>query len=77
MIAQQFDLFEQNKKIPIFDDQESDLQSIRNEIEEIRQILHRVRKGTYASIGEIKKLSLNYDDRLNIIEKNICKGVDQ
>ena len=37
----------------------------------------KVRKGTYASINEIKKKQLELDERLAILEHNLCKkGLD-
>lgn len=35
----------------------------------------RCRKKQFAEIGEIKKLVNDINDRLLIIEKNICKGM--
>ncbi len=72
MSCQQYDLFHKRGN-----ERDSEIENILHEIEEIKACLHKVRKGTYASIGEIKKVSLNYDDRLNVIERNICKGDDQ
>jgi len=44
------------------------------EIEKIKKTLDKVRKGTYANINEMKRGVEELKNRLEIIEKNICKG---
>ena len=44
------------------------------ELETLRKTLDKVRKGTYARLNELAKENANLKDRLEILEKNICKG---
>lgn len=44
------------------------------ELEKVKRSLDRVRKGTYASINELRKTVEDIELRLNIIERNICNG---
>lgn len=55
-------------------EEESEIEALRKEIKSIGDSSTRVRKGTYARIGELNKIILDLQDRLTIIECNICKG---
>lgn len=44
------------------------------ELETLRKTLDKVRKGTYARLNELAKENVDLKDRLEILEKNICKG---
>ncbi len=66
MAAIQLDFFE---PLPT----ETDM--LRAEIKELRESMHKVRKGIYAKHGALNKEFLDLSDRLEIIERNICKGI--
>jgi len=63
----QLDLFKEKE--------ESKLNAVEEFIEELRESHHRVRKGTYASINEQKAQIKLILERLEILERNICHGV--
>jgi hypothetical protein len=44
------------------------------EVESLRKTLDKVRKGTYARLNELAKENADLKSRLEILEKNICKG---
>lgn len=43
-------------------------------VDAIQATLDKVRRGTYASINEVKRECIDLKSRLEIIERNICKG---
>jgi hypothetical protein len=55
-------------------DEESEIQALRKEVQAIGVSSTKVRKGTYAKIGELNKIVIDLQERLAIIERNICKG---
>lgn len=60
----QLELFEEKSEIDILQDQ----------ISELRKSQDKVRKSLFAKHGELAKKYLEIYDRLEIIEKNICRG---
>lgn len=64
-IAIQYDFFKT--------EEESELEALRKRVEEIDASSTRVRKGIYAKHGELYKIMMDIDDRLKIIERNLCK----
>jgi hypothetical protein len=61
----QFDLFEEKP---------SELELLRKDIAAVGESATKVRKGTYAAIGELKTRVLSLEERLELLERNICKG---
>ena len=47
---------------------------MRLEMEKIRESTEKVRRGMFARHNELAKYYMELDQRLGIIEKNICKG---
>ncbi len=45
-----------------------------NRIEDVFQRLERVRKGTYAQMGEINKRLMKLEELLEHLTRHICKG---
>jgi hypothetical protein len=62
----QYDLFE---PIP------TELEVCKIEIAAVKKSSDRVRRGTYAAISDLKKENYDLKCRLEILERNICKGV--
>lgn len=62
----QYDLFAPNP---------TEIEVCQIQIEAIKKSSDKVRRGTYASINELKKENYELRCRLEIIERNICKGV--
>ncbi len=54
---------------------ESEMDALRLDLEKIRKSTDKVRKGTYAKINEYGKKTLDLELRLELLERNICKGV--
>ncbi len=61
----QFDLF-----LP----KPEEIDFVKSDLKETIELIHRVRKGQYAKIGEIKKMQIEMMERLDIIERNLCRG---
>lgn len=53
-------------------DEEIALESLVESMERIKTSSDKVRKGTYASINEVKKECVDLKSRLEIIERHIC-----
>ncbi len=66
MIIKQYDLFE---------DVRSEKDMLKEEIQAIKDSSDKVRKGIFAKHGQLAKMYLDINNRLEIIERNICKGV--
>lgn len=62
MALVQLDFFEQ-----------SEISVLKDRMDKCEASGHKVRKGTYAEIGAIKKLLNDLSLRLEIIERNICR----
>lgn len=54
--------------------EQSEIDSIRERVEAIGISSSKVRKSLYARNGELNKKMLDLETRMEIIEKNICKG---
>ena len=52
----------------------TEIEILREEVRQLRLSNEKVRKGLYARHGELAKLYLEINDRLNILEHNICRG---
>lgn len=61
-------------QLDFFQEPPSEVEIFRLDIKELEALIHRVRKGTYAEIGSLKKRVLSLEERLDIIERHICKG---
>jgi len=63
MLKLQYDLFEE---LSPFDE-------MLGQIEEVTCTLSKVRKGTYASINEVKKMVLEMREDVELIKRHLCK----
>lgn len=52
--------------------QESEIEMLRKELAKVSASAHAVRRGTYAMINEQRKKIDDLENRLAIIERNIC-----
>ena len=52
----------------------TETEMMREEIRQLRVSHEKVRKSLYARHGELAKLYLDLNDRMNILEHNICKN---
>jgi len=55
-------------------EEESEIDCLHQELEKMRQSNDKIRKALFARNGELVKMYMDVNDRLSIIEKNICKG---
>lgn len=53
--------------------EECEITALRKQIEAIGASSTKVRKGTYARIGEFTKVITDLSNRLEIMERNICR----
>lgn len=65
MVIVEYSLFETRE--------ESEMRALRESIAAIQGSLDKQRKKQFASIGEIKKMQMELDARMNIIEANLCR----
>lgn len=57
-------------------DEQCEIDSLRFEINEIRTSTHKVRKKLFQENGNLNKLIKDLCERMEIIERNLCKGND-
>ncbi len=55
--------------------EECELDALRKCIEETKHSADKVRRGTYARLNELGKECIDLKARLELIERNICKGL--
>jgi len=55
-------------------EEECELEARDRKVQELETCLHKVRRGTYAEINELKKENADLKMRLEFIERYICKG---
>lgn len=53
---------------------ECEIDTLRHQVQSLKESNERVRKGLFARNGELTKQLIDISERLQIIEKNICKG---
>jgi len=61
-------------QLDIFEARPTEIDFLKADLIAARKTLDKVRKGTYASINELKKENWDLKLRLDILERNICKG---
>ncbi len=52
--------------------EESEIESLRKQISAVKSSSDKVRRGLYARNGELTKMVIDLQERLAILEKNIC-----
>lgn len=67
MIAVQYDFFQSREQ--------SEIAALRKEMNKVKTSADNVRKALFARNNELQKKSLELEERLKIIERNICVGV--
>lgn len=56
-------------------EQECEIDALRSSVESVKVSTDKVRRGTYARLNELGRECIDLKSRLEIIERNICKGV--
>lgn len=54
--------------------EQCELDAIRIALNEYKLSSDKVRRGTYAKLSEVTKICMELQLRLEVIEKNICRG---
>lgn len=54
--------------------EESEMEALRGEIERLNKSLDKQRKALFARSNEVGKMCYEMNARLEIIERNICRG---
>lgn len=49
-------------------------ESMQEQMNSVKSSCDKVRKSNFANIGELKKKVVDLNERLAIIERNICRG---
>lgn len=65
-ICYQLDFFKEEK--------DCEIEALRKEVESVRKSSDKVRRGLFSRHSEITKHVLDIEERLKIIERNLCKG---
>lgn len=55
--------------------EECEIIQLRGQIKDIEISTGKVRRALFARHGELAKITLDLENRLQILERNICKGV--
>lgn len=55
--------------------EECEIEALRNDVKSVKISSDKVRRGMYARLNEIAKENVELKYRLEIIERNICKGM--
>jgi hypothetical protein len=55
--------------------EESEMEALRAEFNAVKKSTERVRKGVFVRHNELAKICTDLQSRLDILERNICKGV--
>lgn len=61
-------------QLDFFAEKKTELDYIREDLENVRKSSDKVRKGIFAHHAELAKKYLELHERLQILERNICKG---
>lgn len=62
-------------QLEFFQDEESPMNLLRDEVKEIRGSAEKVRKSMFAKHGELYKQYMELHARLQIIERHICTQI--
>ena len=57
-----------------FFEKKSDLEVLREELRKVKESNDKVRKGMFARHGELAKMYIELHNRLEILERNICRS---
>jgi hypothetical protein len=54
--------------------EESEIEALRKQIAAVKASSDKVRRGMFARHGDLTKIVLDLQERLAVIERNICRG---
>jgi hypothetical protein len=75
MKVMQLDLFDDFMPVPtLVLDNGKIIRELKSEVEKLNESNNRVRKSLFARHGELSKMYIEMHNRLEILERNICKG---
>jgi len=61
-------------QLDFFQTEQTELDCIKSEIRLVKESSEKVRRGIFARHGELAKKYLELHERMEIIERNICRG---
>ena len=62
-------------QLEFFQEEKSDLEYLRDEVYGVKDSNDKVRKSIFAKYGELAKKYIELHQRMEIIERNICRGL--
>lgn len=61
-------------QLDFFNEEKSEIDYLKEELENVRLSTDKVRKSMYARHAELARKYLELNERMDIIERNICTG---
>lgn len=60
-------------QLEFFIEEKSEVECLRNDIKEVKESSNKVRKSMFARHGELARKYIELHERLQILERNICR----
>lgn len=64
-------------QLNFFEVEKSEIEYLKDDIVEVRESNDKVRKSIFARHAELAKKYMELHERMQIIERNICRGVSE
>jgi hypothetical protein len=61
-------------QIEFFPTEKSEIECLRSDIQTVKESNDKVRKGIFARHGELARKYIELNERMQILERNICLG---
>ena len=61
-------------QLDFFTPEKTEIEFIKDHVKEVKESSKKVRKGLFARHSELARKYIELHDRLQILEKNICRG---
>lgn len=61
-------------QLEFFQDEQSEIDCIKSEVKDVKESSDKVRKSMFARHGELTRKYMELHDRLQIIERNLCRN---
>jgi uncharacterized protein Yka (UPF0111/DUF47 family) len=60
-------------QLDIFEKPKTDMDIMRDEVRIVKMTLDKVRRGTYAQLGEYYKLVMNQQEEIDQLKRKVCR----
>jgi hypothetical protein len=60
-------------QLDFFENNDCEIVKLKQEFAAIKESTNKVRRGLFARHGELSKLYLELNDRLSVLERNLCR----